>query len=264
MEARPSRLLTLSAGLRHDQENSYGGSTNPRLGVIYAATERTNIKLLYGRAFRRPNDYELFYQDLGQKQSSSLVPERISTYEALVEQRVGSHFRAVGSAFRYDITDIVEYSLDAADSLLSFRNRGHARTNGLEVELEGRSRHGAMGRASYAYQLARDHETGAELPVYPRHLAKANLSWPLRAPSLLLSMEAQYVGAQRSLSGRRTGDYLVTNFVLLVRGWKFAEATAGVYNALDRRYGNPGGEEHVQDQLEQDGRTARIELRLRL
>jgi outer membrane receptor protein involved in Fe transport len=38
------------------------------------------------------------------------------------------------------------------------------------------------------------------------------------------------------------------------------EASAKVDNLFDRRYGDPGREEHVQDLLFQDGRTFRVEL----
>jgi outer membrane receptor for ferrienterochelin and colicins len=48
--------LILNAGVRHDQYPTFGGTTNPRLALIYSARQRTTFKFLYGQAFRAPNN----------------------------------------------------------------------------------------------------------------------------------------------------------------------------------------------------------------
>ena len=53
--------LVFDAGLRFDQYfGSFGGTLNPRLGLIYNPWESGTLKLLYGEAFRAPNAYERF------------------------------------------------------------------------------------------------------------------------------------------------------------------------------------------------------------
>jgi len=37
--------------------------------------------------------------------------------------------------------------------------------------------------------------------------------------------------------------------------------TAGIYNVLDEDYGDPGGTEHAQDVIPQDGRNYRVTVR---
>jgi len=44
---------------------------------------------------------------------------------------------------------------------------------------------------------------------------------------------------------------------------KGVELSAGVYNLFDSRYGFPGGSGHLQDVIEQDGRTFRLKLTYR-
>ena len=49
--------LVLTAGVRHDHYSTFGGTTNPRAGLI-STWDKTTVKLLYGQAFRAPNPYE--------------------------------------------------------------------------------------------------------------------------------------------------------------------------------------------------------------
>ena len=62
-EFRIRKDLILNAGVRYDLYSTFGGTINPRAGLIYMPTETTDFKLLYGTAFRAPNAYELYYDD---------------------------------------------------------------------------------------------------------------------------------------------------------------------------------------------------------
>lgn len=87
-EVRIHRRVLLNAGLRWDRYfDTFGGTLNPRLGLIVSPYEGAALKLLYGRAFRAPNPFELYYY--GQiEPSAGLKPERIVTHELVWEQRV--------------------------------------------------------------------------------------------------------------------------------------------------------------------------------
>ena len=43
---------TLTAGLRHDRYSDFGGTTNPRLALVWDAAYNLTLKLMHGRAFR--------------------------------------------------------------------------------------------------------------------------------------------------------------------------------------------------------------------
>src|SRR6185369_10007482 len=43
--------LILSVGVRHDHYDSFGGTTNPRLALIYRPREQSVFKIIYGQAF---------------------------------------------------------------------------------------------------------------------------------------------------------------------------------------------------------------------
>jgi iron complex outermembrane receptor protein len=57
---------------------------------------------------------------------------------------------------------------------------------------------------------------------------------------------------------------LLTNLTLL--GERLAEnldLSASIYNLFDKRYSDPGAQEHVQDLIAQDGRSYRFKLNYR-
>jgi len=53
--------LTLTAGLRYDRYQAFGGTTSPRVGLVFQRDPALTVKGLSGRAFRAPNEYELHY-----------------------------------------------------------------------------------------------------------------------------------------------------------------------------------------------------------
>lgn len=145
-----------------------------------------------------------------------------------------------------------------------FRNLQQAEANGLEVEIEGRYAHGTLVRGSYAVQRTEDAQTGLELSNSPRHLGKLNLIVPLYRDKLFSGQELQYHGAVRTLSGNRTGDFVILNWTLFSQKLaKGLELSASVYNLLDTRYSYPGSADHLQDALLQDGRSFRVKLTYR-
>ena len=84
--------LLLNVGIRHDHYSTFGGTTNPRAGLIYNWTN-TTAKLLYGQAFRAPNPFEQNYAATTSLSNMSLRPERITTYEAVLEHSLTANKR---------------------------------------------------------------------------------------------------------------------------------------------------------------------------
>ena len=50
-----SKQFSTTLGLRYDDGSRYGGSFNPRVGLVYQLEKDTVFKLLYGEAFRAPS-----------------------------------------------------------------------------------------------------------------------------------------------------------------------------------------------------------------
>lgn len=257
---------TFTGGVRYDEYETFGGTTNPRLALVYQHSDATTIKLLYGRAFRAPNAYELYYNDGGvtTKAPDSLNPETIETYEAVLEQKLNKTLSATVSAFHYTMNDVLDQYVDPSDDLLVFKNLRDVKANGIETALLGKWENGVKGRASYSFVEARDGQTNAILVDSPKHLAKFNVISPVINDNLFAGLEVLYTSRAKTLTDNYANDFWITNLTLTYENIiKGLELSASVYNLFDVHYGYPGGNEHREDIIEQDGRSFRIKLTYR-
>lgn len=257
--------LRVNAGVRLDHYDTFGNSVNPRLAVIVNPLEETTIKGMYGRAFRAPCAYEMYYSDgYSTKSNPDLDPETIDTFEVALEQDLWKGIHLTATGFHYQCKDMIQFLQDPADGLLYFDNVSKVNTTGGEVEVEARLEGGYQGRLSYSYQKAEDDETGEWIANSPKHLAKLAAVIPLLPEKLFLDFELQYVGERRSVAGDTIDDYLLANLTIFSREiLKGLELSASIYNLFDQEYYDPGGLEHTMDQIEQDGTTFRVKLTYR-
>ncbi|MBI5605353.1 MAG: TonB-dependent receptor [Deltaproteobacteria bacterium] len=256
--------LILNLGVRYDYYETFGGTTNPRLALIYNPFDKSFLKLIYGTAFRAPNVYELYYTTVNQKGNLDLQPETIKTYELIYEQFISKVFRMEATGFYYKINNLISQRTDSADGLITFQNVDEVETKGFEWEMEGKWKNGWEGRLSYTYQDTTNSRTGESLAKSPKHMAKLNIMVPLLKDKLFAGAEGRYESSRKTLSGNETGEIFVANFTLFSRGLlPGLELSGSVYNLFDKQYGLPGMEEHLQDSINQDGRTFRLKLTYR-
>ncbi|HJX16333.1 MAG TPA: hypothetical protein VJ386_11415, partial [Candidatus Deferrimicrobiaceae bacterium] len=95
----------------------------------------------------------------------------------------------------------------------------------------------------------------------PRILAKFNLAAPVIKEKLFAGAEVQYTSSRKTVQGNRTNGFWLTNLTLSTpRLWERVALSASVYNLFDRDYGDPASTEHLQDVIDQDGRTFRVKV----
>ncbi len=256
--------LVLNAGLRHDQYSTFGGTTNPRLALI-SNWDKTTIKLLYGQAFRAPNAFEQFYvASTTNKANPNVKPEKIKTYELVVEQYLGDHLRALGSLYQYDISGLISQTTDPTDGLLFFSNVEDITAKGLELTMEGKWATGLEGRLSYALQTTHSESSERQLTNSPQHLAKVNLIVPMVGDKLFAGLEGRYTSSRLTLAGNNASPFYILNLSLfsqrIVKGW---ELSGHINNLMNQKYGYPGAGEHLQDVIDQDGRTFWVKVKYR-
>jgi iron complex outermembrane receptor protein len=252
--------LSANLGVRHDHYGLTGGTTSPRIGLIFLPHEHSSLKLLFGQGFRPPNVYELYYDDGVTQRGGAgrLSSERVWTYEAAWEHGFGPHVRSTVSAYAYRLRGLTSQTTDPADGRIVYVNAGVINARGLEAEVQGRWKGGVEGRLSWAVQTAAEPD-GHALSNSPRHLATLNLRLPLAPPRVSLGVEARYIARRRTLAGGQDPGHAVANVTLLARGLgRGLDVAASVCNVFDRRYGDPGSEEHLQDVIAQYGRTFRV------
>lgn len=254
--------LILNAGFRYDHYSTFGGTVNPRAGLIYTWRD-TTAKLLYGRAFRAPNPFQQFnIVSNASKPNPDLKPEIINTYELVLEQYLGHHLRGSASAYYYEIDKLIDQVLDPSDGLLIYQNANKINAKGFELTVEGKWPSGWDGRVSYAIQEARDSASDRLLTNSPQHLVKGNLIIPLFRDKVFGSLETRYMSSRLTLSGNSAKSVFLTNATLFTQqvlpGWEFS---AQVNNLFDYHYSDPTSGQHVQDLILQDGRTYWLKLK---
>jgi iron complex outermembrane receptor protein len=256
--------LHFTAGIRYDQYENFRPAVDPRLALIYHPFTTSTLKAIYGTAFRAPSFYEQTTSD------HPLKPEEITGYELVYEQDLNSYLRSSLSAFYNQMDDLLVFS---SGSFTNF----NAETKGIEVAFEGISSGGIRGRASYSFQDTKNSSIGWDMPDSPNHLFKFNLSVPVYKDKIFAGLEFLYTSNRRSLhsatdpsgqpitvQGVDAGGYGVVNLTVFSQKiFKNLEFSATVYNLLDRHYVDPASQFHVQDVIEEDGRSFRAKLTYR-
>jgi iron complex outermembrane receptor protein len=253
--------VLVNGGVRLDYENAFGGSATPRVGVVFLPRRQSALKLLYGRAFRAPNSYELYYFDTMRDQAITLSPETIDTTEIVWEQYIGRHLRATASAFRSDARHLIaQKSLDdtSGDSLY-FANADRSTARGVDAEIEGRWNDLTL-RVSYTNVLATDWTSGERLSNSPQQLGKVGIVLPIKPLATSLAMDGRFTGNRRNLDGGTIPGFALANVITTTALSRSLDLQFGLYNALNQEYADPGSEEHLQRAIVQDGRTVRVRL----
>jgi iron complex outermembrane receptor protein len=254
--------LTLNAGVRYDFFSIFGSTVNPRLGLIYNPFEKTTLKLLYGTAFRAPNQFELNYTGSTTIANPGLRPEKLDTLEFILEQHFGNQLRAELNLFHTEVTNIISLT-KLSESTIQNQNTGNIESNGLEIQLEQLFNNGFQGRISYSWQENRDKFSHNRLTNSPEHMVKLNLIAPLWADNVFAGFETQYMSGRNTTLGGHVGDFVISNLTVFTQKWiKGLELSAGVYNLFDERYFDPGSDTHRQNAIQQDGLTFRIKTSL--
>jgi len=257
-EVRIRPWLLANLGVRLDRLPAFGFHAIPRAGLVLLPREQTAIKLLYGRAFRAPNAYELYYY-AEMSNRIPLVPEEIRSTEVVWEESLSKYVRTAVTAFAYDADRMIEQQ-SGAESLY-FANAGAIRGLGVEAEVETRLSNGVAARLSHTFARVRDRNTEEAVSNSPAHLSKVAVQIPVSR--LFVSVEGQHVGERLTLGGEALDGFFAANIVVTAPAGQRIGFTFGVYNAFNQTYADPGAEEHLQQSIRQDGRTVLARVRVR-
>ncbi len=258
-EVQLSDALTFVGGLRWDRHFRHSSALSPRLAILFAPTRATTIKALYGEAFRAPSAAEADITTTYYTRNAALKPERIRTLELSVDHRVGAPLLASGSLYRYHIRDLID-QVELPDGSVRYGNAASASGAGAEVEFDFRPDGPVSAHASYALQRARAELLGQQLTNSPEQIAVVTLTAKRRG--VRVSGLSRYESGRRTISGPSTPAFIRTdaNVTWSPAARSGAEVGLRVTNLFDVRYETPGGVEHVQRAIAQDGRAWSLRL----
>ncbi len=276
------RLTNLTLGARVDRSNRYGGTFNPRAGLVVSPIERLTLKLLAATAYRAPNSFEMFTETNVRMANPNLVPERETSLEASASLALGPRVLVEASAFDNHFTDIIVSNNDTdliipgtnGERYKQNQNVGSAHVTGLELRASAFLTDELDMFANFTLQdgWQRDSSRSYEMPNVAH--VKGNLGATLRIPDLFsVYLVNNWVGERNTAPTNPDGEvpgYLVTNLALFAD--HFPVEAVGlllrVDNLFDLRYVDPGirsaDASYYSTTLEQPGRTAYVKMILTL
>lgn len=201
--------LTLTAGVRRDEHDTFGGKTLGQAAVAWALNDgNTVLRASFGQGFKAPTLYQL-YSDYG---NASLMPEEADSWDAGVEQHLFDDALILSATyFERETTNQIDYVSCAGSAtpasqpncfVNGARRYGYydniALTQAEGVELAAAARLGALDvQANYTLTRAENRTPGAN---FGRDLARrpketGNLVFAYAWPSgLSTAVAVQYVG----------------------------------------------------------------------
>lgn len=245
----------LYLGGRLDDSRYYGASLTPKVDLIYHPSKTSAIKLLYGRSFRDPTNYEELYNDgFTQVSNPDLRPERMQTFEAIFEKQAGKSWNLSTNVYRYDLNNLITAVL-LDDALQQYQNAAAVKSTGVELEAAGKLKWGMKMDASLAMQRSGYGGYGEVAVNSPAQVGKFLLEMPLHHDRFTASAALQYMSERRTFAGDDVPPVYLVNVALasrrLTRG---VDLQFGIRNLLNRRSWDPVGTNQGVDVVEQQGR----------
>lgn len=259
--------ISIVGGLRQDYYSDSKNSLNPRIGLIYHAFESTTLKGLFGKAFRRPNIYETQYFAEGEQLANPyLQPEKITTYELVLEQNISSKFVVNVSAFYYRINDLISKQFYVGEVKM-FQNIPSLDAKGIEARLLYKSEFGTTAFANYSYTSC----NGDDYYISNPH---NKLTFGLNhriLENLICGTNITYEDGRITHTKTHTEAFVVTDLFLaytleldntyLPNRIRF---NLNIYNIFDTEYYHAVGNENEQDRIIRPMRNANFSIYLEI
>lgn len=249
--------FSFDPALRMDQHSTFGNTVNPRLGMVYRATDDLKLSATVARSFRAPTFLDLYYPVYS---NPNLKPETAWSYDAGVEfSRPSGHgVRLTGYFTR--IQDRI-----GTNALGIPVNQPNAELSGVEVESMNAYKI-FHSRTSYAYTRAIESSVSSSefqtIAKTPRHTAAEELvatlfnGWSARNALRYVHKQFEYDGDQgKKLPSFTLWDLGLTKKILSM------DLNFTVENLTDKHYSESITFEHNYVPL--PGRTYRIGASMR-
>jgi iron complex outermembrane receptor protein len=223
---------TLTAGVRHDRYSDFGGTTNPRLALVWDAAYNVVVKVMHGTAFRAPSFAELYaINNPVTFGNPDLKPETIKTDELAVTWQPVVKLQTNLNFFRYRMSDIIRPNPQ------EYQNTGDQTGRGLELEATWDATSNLRLTGSYSLQHSTDMATGQDAGMAPHRRLFARADWRF-APLWQLGATANRVMERMREPGDtrpQIPDYTTVDLTLrrekLANGWDARAMVTNLFNS---------------------------------
>ncbi len=231
-----ARDWTLTTGVRHDGYSDFGGTTNPRLALVWDATLDVTAKLLYSQAFRAPAFNEQYGVNPTGSGNPNLKPESIRTLEAAFSWQARNNILLNLSIFRYDMKDVITIVANSPPIPGAiYQNTGKWHGSGMELEAVWDAGRALRFTGNYSYQQSIDEATATDAGYAPHRHIYLRGDWRF-ADRWFSSIQIDRIADRRRPAGDfrpRVPDY--TTMDMTVRAdkgpWSYAASVRNLFNA---------------------------------
>jgi vitamin B12 transporter len=163
--------VDLTAAVRHDDFDGFGGETTWRAGASYRLIETARVYAAYGASYRAPSLYERFVPGFG---NTALDPESATSWEVGADARFGwfgqDNGLELGALYRSsEIEDLIGFGA-------TYINIDRADIEYAEARIALRPTNWLTARVTYANTDARNAVTDAQLQRRPENAWSAELA----------------------------------------------------------------------------------------
>jgi outer membrane receptor for ferrienterochelin and colicins len=166
---------TLTAGVRNDHYSDFGGTTNPRLALVWDAAYNLEVKAMHGTAFRAPSFSEMYSINnpvtIG---SPNIKPEHIVSDELAFSWQQTTRLKSNLNFFHYRMSNII-LPVGAAPAV--YQNAGDQTGRGVEWEETFDATSSLRLTGNYSWQHSIDDATGQDAGMAPHRHLFARSDW---------------------------------------------------------------------------------------
>lgn len=234
--------LTLTGGVRYDDHETFGGTTNAEVSMSYLFEETgTQIIANWGEGFKAPTIFQLTYSCCGFDPNPNLQPERANAWEMGVRQTVLDDKLTLGATYFDQRTeDLIIFTFTGG-----YQNVSRARAKGVELTVDANLTDSLSVNGNYTHTSAKDRDTDTVLVRRPKDQAYAAINWaPTDKLSGLISLT--YNGRELDSSGAYAPSWTRVDLRAAYKLNESVELYGRVDNLFDESYqqvlgyGTPG------------------------
>jgi vitamin B12 transporter len=205
-----ARQLTLTGGVRYDDDREFGGHSSYKLAAAWQLGASTLLRANFGNGYKAPTLYQQF--SAFSNPFGPLQAEKAAGWEAGLDQDfLDKRVRASLTYFNRNEHDLIEFdscfpNFDAGCATRPqgyYFNVDHAHVHGVEAALVARPASGWSAWLNYTNLRAIDELSGLNLQRRPHITANAGLTWSSPRGSSL-GASYGYTGARFDDAGNNT------------------------------------------------------------
>ncbi|MCY7294713.1 TonB-dependent receptor plug domain-containing protein [Alteromonas sp. a30] len=231
---------TTTAGIRHDDNDTFGTNTSYRLGSAYLIESglpgTLKLKATYGTGFRAPSLFEQAYNDgdfaFGAAKDLQLTEETSEGFDIGAEWFLDNTFVGI-TYFNQKIEDEIQFDPVSFQGYL--QTEGESESKGVEVEWHHTPSSQVKLWGNYTYNDS-ETQTGEQRLRRPEHLANVGINLFNQSGEFSVNANAHWEKDAIDIGGEPLDDFTTINLSAQYQLSDTVKLNARIDNVFNREY----------------------------